>query len=197
MRIAVTGTHGTGKTTFIDDFTAAHRGYESVAEPYWLLEQQGVPFSDGATIPDLEKQLAESCKLILGHAGRDVIFDRCPLDFLAYLEVVSAGEGFEWLPGGRELANIGKALATLDAVLFVPLTSPDDIQVQIELPRLRSRVDRRLKTMLREDDLGLLHDGPPVVEIAGSRAQRVALAGARLGLAQAGRIEIDTPDTPL
>lgn len=185
MRIAVTGTHGTGKTTFIDDFLATYRGYESVAEPYWLLDQQGVPFSDGATIPDLEKQLAESCKLILAHAGRDVIFDRCPLDFLAYLEVVSGGEGFEWLPGGRELANIGKALATLDAVLFVPLASPDDIAVQIELPRLRSRVDRRLKTMLREDDLGLLHDGPPVVEITGSRAQRVAIAGARLGLASA------------
>ena len=183
MRIAVTGTHGTGKTTFIDDFTAAYRSYESVAEPYWLLEQQGVPFSDGATIPDLEKQLSESSKLILGHDGRDVIFDRCPLDLLAYLEVVSATEGFEWLPGGRELANIGKALATLDAVLFIPLASPDEILVNIELPRLRSRVDRRLKTMLREDDLGLLHEGPPVMEIAVTRAQRVAIAGARLGLA--------------
>ena len=183
MRIAVTGTHGIGKTTFIDDFTAAYRGYESVAEPYWLLEQQGVPFSNGATIPDLEKQLVESCKLILSHAGRDVIFDRSPLDFLAYLEVVSASEGYEWLPSGRELANIGKALATLDAVLFVPIASPDEIPVRIELPRLRSRVDKRLKTMLGEDDLGLLHDGPPVLEIAGSRAQRVAIAGARLGLA--------------
>ena len=47
-----------------------------------------------------------------------------------------------------------------------------------------------LKTMLREDDLGLLHDGPPVLEIAGSRAQRVAIAGARLGLA-------DTHSLPL
>lgn len=74
MHIAVTGTHGIGKTTFIDDFTAVHRDYESVPEPYWLLEQQGVPFANGATIADLEKQLAESCKLILGHTGgRDVL----------------------------------------------------------------------------------------------------------------------------
>lgn len=178
MRIAVTGTHGSGKTTFIDDFTAVYRDYESVPEPYWLLEQQGIPFANGATIADLEKQLTESCKLILGHAGdRDVIFDRCPLDFLAYLEVVSASEGFEWLPSGRELASISKALAMLDMVIFVPLTSPDEIPVQIELPRLRSRVDRRLKTMVREDDLGLLHNGPRLIEVVGSRAQRVAMAG--------------------
>jgi hypothetical protein len=183
MRIAVTGTHGVGKTTFIDDFVAAYGGYERVAEPYWLLEQQGVPFVDGATIADLEKQLAESCKLIVDYdGGGDVIFDRCPLDFLAYLEVVSAGEGFEWLPDGRGLAHVGKALGMLDAVIFVPLTSPDEIAVQIEYPRLRSRVDRRLNTMLREDDLGLLQDGPRVVEVVGSREQRVARAGSLLGL---------------
>ncbi|HEY4202104.1 MAG TPA: AAA family ATPase [Devosiaceae bacterium] len=182
MRMAVTGTHGTGKTTFIDDFTAAYSGYESVAEPYWLLEQQGVVFANGASVPDLEKQLAESCKLIAGHRGPEVIFDRCPFDFLAYLEVVSASEGFEWLPGGRELAQIGKALARLDAVIFIPLTSPDEIPVEIEFPRLRSRVDHRLKTMLREDDLGLLHDGPRIVAITGSRAQRVAIAASLLGL---------------
>jgi len=182
MRIAVTGTHGVGKTTFIDDFAAAYPGYESVAEPYWLLDQQGLPFSDGATITDLEKQLTESCKLIVGYVGGgNVIFDRCPLDFLAYLDVVSASEGFEWLPSGRELAQVSKAVALIDVVIFVPLSSPDDIPVQIERPRLRSRMDRRLKTMLRDDDLGLLHDGPRIVEVVGSRAQRVAIAGSLLG----------------
>lgn len=110
-------------------------------------------------------------------------FDRCPLDFLAYLEVVSASEGFEWLPSGRELANIGKALAMLDVVIFVPLTSPDEIPVEIERPRLRSRVDKRLKTMLREDDLGLLPDRLRVLEVLGSRSQRVAMASSLLGAA--------------
>jgi hypothetical protein len=36
--------------------------------------------------------------------------------------------------------------------------------------------------MLREDDLGLLHDGPRIVEVVGSRAQRVAVAGSHLGM---------------
>ncbi len=175
MRIAVTGTHGVGKTTLIDDFIAVRSDYDSVPEPYWLLEQGGMPFANGATTADLEDQLAESCKLILAHVDDRVIFDRCPLDFLAYLDVVSASEGFEWLPSGRQLANVGKALATLDLVIFVPLTSPDEIPIKIELPRLRSRVDQRLQAVLHEDDLGLLHDGPKILEVTGSRAKRVDL----------------------
>lgn len=175
MRIAVTGTHGSGKTTLIGDFVAAHKSYESVPEPYWLLAQNGMPFADGPTSGDLEEQLEQSCKLILEHAKiDDAIFDRCPLDFLAYLEVVSADEGFEWLPHGRLLSRIGAALATLDLVIFVPLLQPDEVAVPIEYPRLRSRVDRRLKTMLRQDDLGLLHDGPRILEVTGSPEQRLA-----------------------
>lgn len=183
MRIAVTGAHGVGKTTFIDDFTTAHGNYESVAEPYWLLDQQGVPFSNGAAIPDLEKQLTESCRLIESQASsRDVIFDRCPLDFIAYLEVVSASENFEWLPSGRALAGISKALAVLDVLIFIPLVKPDDISIRIEMPRLRSQVDRRLKTMLQEDDLGLLQDGPAIIEVTGSQTQRLGMASRALGL---------------
>ena len=184
MRIAVTGAHGVGKSTFIEDFVAAHAGYESVPEPYWLLAQQGIPFANGASVADLETQLLESCRLVAAYASaEDVIFDRCPLDFLAYLDVVSAGEGFEWLPSGRELASVSKALATLDLVVFVPMVSPDEIGTTIERPRLRKHVDRRLKAMLREDDLGLLHDGPKILEVTGSRARRVAMAGAFLSAA--------------
>jgi hypothetical protein len=98
------------------------------------------------------------------------------------LEVVSAREGFEWLPSGRELANVSRALAMLDVVIFIPLTSPDEIPIQIERPRLRSQVDLRLKTMIREDDLGLLHTGPRIVEVLGSRTQRVEMASSLLGL---------------
>jgi hypothetical protein len=110
-----------------------------------------------------------------------VVFDRCPLDFLAYLDVVSAGEGFEWLPDGRLLNRIGRALATLDMVVFVPLLQPDEILVPIEHPQLRRRVDRRLKTMLRRDDLGLLAAGPRVLDVSGSRPRRVAQLAAALG----------------
>lgn len=173
MRIAVTGTHGSGKTTLVEDFVAAAAGYESVPEPYWLLVQQGVVFADGPSVADLEEQLKQSCSLILATSETDVVFDRCPLDFLGYLDVLSTAEGFEWSPDGKLLQRIENALATLDLVAFVPLLRPDEIATAIEYPKLRARVDARLKAVLREDDLGLLAEGPRIIEVTGTREQRV------------------------
>ena len=175
MRIAITGTHGTGKTTLAEALSALWPHYEYVAEPYWLLAQQGTPFADGPTVADLEEQLAQSCSLILGSAAQqDVVFDRCPLDFIAYLDIVSAQEGYEWSPHGRLLVRIEGALATLDRIVFLPVTRPDEIDVPIEYPKLRARVDARLKVMLRDDDLGLLDGHSQVLELSGTREQRLA-----------------------
>lgn len=174
MRLAVTGTHGSGKTTLVDDFAAARPDYEAVAEPYWLLAQQGVPFADGPTSADLEDQLTQSCNLILSTEGQEkLIFDRCPLDFIAYLDVVSPREGFEWAPSGKLLGRIEKALSSLDLIVFLPLSRPDDIAVAIEFPRLRAQTDTRLKAILRMDDLGLLETGPRVLELTGPPQTRL------------------------
>lgn len=175
MRIAVTGAHGVGKTTLVEDFAAARPGYAAVPEPYWLLAEEGEACLDGASVADLERQLERSCALIADSAAEpDVVFDRCPLDFLAYLDVVSADEGFEWTPHPRLLPRIARALARLDLVALVPLAEPDEIAVAIERPRLRRRVDARLRRLLHDDDLGLLEDGPPVFDVSGPRAARVA-----------------------
>ncbi len=174
MRIAVTGTHGSGKTTLIEDFVAAHPAYEAVAEPYWSLAERGALFAAKPDIADFEAQLAESCRLILETRGDNVVFDRCPLDFLAYLDVVSADEGSEWLPQGKLLTRLSRALANLDLIVFIALAQPDDIKTPIEHPTLRRRVDARLKAMIRNDELGLLAGRARVVEVTGTRERRVA-----------------------
>jgi hypothetical protein len=174
MRIAVTGTHGSGKTTLIDDFLDGHRQYAHAQEPYWELAQEGLPFADGPTVDDLADQLQQSARLILAATDRDMIFDRCPLDFIAYLDVVSEEEGDEWTPSGKLLARIEAALATLDLIVFLPLSRPDEITTEIEYPTLRRAVDERLKLILREDALGLLEDGPRIIEISGPRSARLA-----------------------
>lgn len=182
MRIAVTGTHGTGKTTLIEEFVSTARAYEAVPEPYWLLTQEGMAFANGPNIADLEEQLACSCALIAEQiTGDNVVFDRCPLDLVAYLEVVSASEGFEWSPQGRMLGRMEKALQSLDMIVFVPLQKPDEISIKIEYPKLRQMVDRRLKAIMRKDDLGLLEAGPRILEVSGPTASRVRQLVAALG----------------
>ena len=68
MRIAVIGTHGSGKSTLIEDFVAQRACYAREDEPYWALAQNGIPFADGASLPDLEEQLAAELRTILARA---------------------------------------------------------------------------------------------------------------------------------
>lgn len=172
MRLAVSGTHGVGKTTLIDDVLAVRADYEHLQEPYWEMAQRGVVFADGPNVADLAEQLGQSAAMILAAAARDVIFDRCPLDFIAYLDVLSATEGHDWTPQGALLGRIGRAIASLELIVFVPLRTPDEIATAIEYSDLRRAVDARLKRIVRTDELGLLADGPRIVEITGPRSER-------------------------
>lgn len=174
MRIAVTGTHGSGKTTLIEDFLERRPGYEHEPEPYLALAQNGVMFSNGATLPDLEEQLTQSIAMVLAHADDpDVVFDRCPLDYVGYLEVVAEREGSEWEPSGKLLGRIERALASLDLIVFVPLLQPDEIVTTIEHPKLRKAVDLRLKRIIGDDVFGLRGSPTHVIEITGNQRQRV------------------------
>lgn len=181
MRIAVTGTHGTGKTTLTEDLAAACPDLKLVPEPLWVFAD-GMAFVDGPNIPHFEEQLAQSCALIVDQASRsNVVFDRCPFDYLAYLDMLSAEEGAEWSPQGRLLSRIEGAMGALDLLIFVPLAEPDEIEGGIEYPELRGRVDERLKMMLGEGNPDLLDAGPRVIEVFGAPDRRVADVRAEIG----------------
>ncbi|WP_108817472.1 AAA family ATPase [Pseudovibrio sp. Alg231-02] len=174
MRIAITGTHGSGKTTLIEDFVDQHLTYEATQEPYWDLAEQGIALSDEPSIASFTEQLSHSLKTILtSGAEQNIIFDRCPLDFMAYLEVLSEQDGDEWEPSGQLLRQIEQAFSTLDLIIFLPLISPDEITTTIEYPKLRKQTDTRLKQILRDDTLGLLDVLPETVELRGSKYDRV------------------------
>jgi predicted ATPase len=111
MRIAVTGTHGTGKTTLIEDFAALKPEYHPVPEPYFELLQKGHCFSDPPMIDDFSSQLDQNIRTVLETKSDDkVLFDRCPFDLIAYMEVLSEQGGEEWVPSGRLLQKIEAAL---------------------------------------------------------------------------------------
>jgi hypothetical protein len=74
--------------------------------------------------------------------GRNVLFDRCPLDFLGYLLTHEESDAFdleEWL------ARVRSTIQTLDLVVFVPIEEHDRIQLSAHKdPELRVEVDEKL-----------------------------------------------------
>ena len=176
MRIAVSGAHRTGKSTLLADLTDRLTGYQAVDEPYRLLEDDGQPFADPPSLDDVVEQLRRSIQVLQDDRAPDVLFDRCPVDLLAYALTHEDGDAFdldEWLPGVRS------AVETLDLVVFVPIERPDRVRVLEEADRrLRAAVHEQLESMLVDDSLGL---GLEVLTVNGSTQARVAQVLRRIG----------------
>lgn len=174
MRIAISGAHQVGKTTLIEAFVRAHPEYGAEPEPYHALAELGAAFSDPPTEEDYREQLAHGIRRIEERAGdANVIFDRCPLDFVAYLQALAArsGEAFDFEEHREEVAS---ALESLDAIVFIPAGVGDIDDEGIAYPRLRKSVDRRLQAILLEDELSLFEGGwPAIVELSGPTGRRL------------------------
>ncbi len=150
MRIAVTGSHCVGKTTLVESLAARLAGHATVDEPYWQLEADGHEFAQPPSVEDFEAQLARSLAA-LDEAERDVVFDRCPVDVLAYLLEHEDAAGFD---AADWLEPIRAAVATLDLIVLVPIEDADRIAVAgHEDAELRGAVDERLRALLIDDGL--------------------------------------------
>lgn len=91
MRIAVSGTHFMGKSTLIEDFIKKHPDYKNEIEPYYKLQdEKTMELSLEPTLDSLLEQLDYSIEQLNNHASeRNIIFDRCPIDFIAYAMCVA------------------------------------------------------------------------------------------------------------
>src|SRR6185369_13721173 len=90
MRVAVSGTHGVGKSTLIDEFLRRHPEFVHEPEPYTVMvEDLGEEFSAEPSVEDFLRQLKFNIDRIRQHApGENVIYERCPVDFLAYIHAL-------------------------------------------------------------------------------------------------------------
>ena len=165
MRIAVSGTHGVGKSTLIDEFLSMQPEFTHEPEPYTVLvEDFGEEFSDEPNMEDFRRQLDFNIDRLRQHApGEKVIYERCPVDFLAYVDALE--------PGSVEalLGPVAKAMQNLDLIVYLPLDK--DQTLESEYPKLQKAVDRRLSKILLDDELGII--STPVVEAKGSTAKRL------------------------
>jgi predicted ATPase len=159
MRIAVSGTHGVGKSTLIDEFLRVHPEFVHEPEPYVVLvEDYGEEFSAEPCVEDFLRQLEFNLERLDQHyAHKNVIYERCPLDFLAYLNALDANV--------RETLRkrISGAMQHLDLIVYLPL---DDSFGDDEFPKLRRAVDRQLSEILTSANV-------LVVEATGSTIQRL------------------------
>jgi hypothetical protein len=75
MRIAVSGTHGTGKSTLIDEFLGAHPDFVHEPEPYAVMvDDFGEEFSAEPCVEDFRRQLEFNIERLRQHCGFAVRF---------------------------------------------------------------------------------------------------------------------------
>lgn len=175
MRIAFSGSHRVGKTTLVERIAERLPAYATVDEPYDLLEEDAYEFASPPSLEDFEAQLVRSLAE-LGDAGSDLLFDRCPVDMLAYLLEHDDATAFEpdlWLDRIRD------AVHTLDLVVFVPIEGVDRIALaRHEDAEHRRAVNDRLRELLIEEALGV---DVEVLTVTGDVRARTDQVMARIG----------------
>ncbi len=171
MRIVVSGTHASGKSTLISDFVLRHPHFTVLPDPFELIDEAW----DAPGAAMFARQLRISADRLARDEHSDVIAERSPLDFLAYLmaldEWTGAGVSREVLDRSR--AMTADALRAVDVLIVLPLSTSNPIDVGAEeFPELRLAMNDELLDLV--DDTDLIGPGVHLVEITGDRQQRVA-----------------------
>jgi AAA domain len=168
MRVGISGTHGTGKTTLAGALCARLPGHVVADEPYYLLEEEGYEFGFPPSLEDYRALLARSVQTLSSSRRPGIVFDRTPLDYLAYLAAIGADPADE-----AGAAALQPAFASLD-LLAITVITPETEQVlpAAEMPRLRSDMNDALVELVHDDPLNAWED-IPVLELDGPLDRRL------------------------
>lgn len=179
MRIAISGTHFIGKTTLIEDFIKQHPEYKSEAEPYdQLLEKTVMESALEPSLDGLLEELEYSIQRINESVKeKNIIFDRCPVDFIAYAMCTLDKDRVEI--NDSEVADlfpdIKSALNTLDLIIFLPISKENNIDYTEENPAYRIAADKNFKKLYRDEvcDVYPKYNHPRIIELTGDRISRL------------------------
>ncbi len=162
MKIAVSGAHKVGKTTLIENLKESFPEYECKAEAYYELEETGFVFSDIPVYEDYIILLEHSIEQIDVNET-NIIFDRCPADYLAYIQASNDSEN---LNIQSLYQRVRETMNEIDLLVFVPVEKPDLIVCpESELPELRHKVNEILNDWVRDFNSNVL-------EVTGSPSSR-------------------------
>lgn len=126
------------------------------------MEETGIVFSEEPAAEDYFMMLEHSIEQVTS-GENNVIFDRCPVDLLAYVQVVNNSEDINI----QSLYNrVKDAMSEIDLLVFVPVEKPDLIGCpQSEMPELRLKVNDILRDWIRDFNTNS-------IEVTGSPASR-------------------------
>ena len=187
MRIAISGSHSLGKSTIVNEWVAKNPAFHREEEPYRALGLYGpyeILFRDASTKLHNGIQMYYNISRIHRYAEYtdDVIFDRAPVDYIAYSQYTAnhgstdIDEAFveSMVPAVRE------SLDHLDILAFVPKFDLWPVEMEADGIRpvdhaYRDEVDAIFKQIYREGRFQVLpeRNGPLLVELWGPGEQRL------------------------
>ena len=105
-----------------------------------------------------------------------MIFERSPVDYLAYMLALGDldRDTADARLAERSLEVAQGSVALLDVIVFLPAGDNRSVVPDSEDPELRRAVNTRLESILLDDDFRLFRDKrPAVVEAWGTTAERL------------------------
>ena len=180
MRVAVSGSHSTGKSTLIAAFVSERPRYVYEPEAYEVLADDIALMSSEGPGPEGLAALLEYTVSALAESrlGASVIFERSPVDYLAYTAAsrsIPASERADFIRA--YVPMVRDSVRDLDLIVLLPVSSKGPIAARPgENARFRKRVDDRLRRALIDDDYDLFvgPDAPVVVELSPFPDQQLA-----------------------
>jgi hypothetical protein len=170
VRVVVSGSHASGKSTLVADLTSA-LPCDQLPDPFELVDQDDDPSGAASFVAQL-RVAAE--RLLALPTGSRVVAERGPLDLLAYLEALDdlGRPSVDAALMGSLRATTQLAMGQVDLLVVLPLDARDGIHVpDDEDPDLREAMDARLLDLV--DDPDPLPVTTTVVEVAGSPDARL------------------------
>ena len=204
MRIAISGSHSLGKSTVVNDWVAKNPGFTREEEPYRALSLHGpyeILFRDQSTKLHNGIQLYYNISRVHRYCASsdDVIFDRAPVDYIAYSQY-TANQGSSDINDAfveSMIPAVRESLDRLDILAFVPKSQVGPVEMQADGIRpidheYRDEVDAIFKQIYREGRFGVMpqKNPPHFIELFGARQQRLDQLQQAIDEVQSGKRRI-------
>ncbi len=185
MRIAVSGTHSFGKSTFVWDFIKAHPEYTLEEEPYRALrENYDIKFGKDSTRFCNGLQLYQNLSRVKQYPllTHNVIFDRSPVDYIAYSLYTAQYHQTDLDMAFVEslIAPVKEGMAFVDLIIFVSINDKHPVNIEDDGIRpidvsYRDEVDNFFKQIYFKNLYSIMSEEntPKLIELWGTRAERV------------------------